>query len=247
MTRNTLSEWSSALPSKGGTSGPATAPSDALSEAAAPRRLALCVQYGCGLRAPDGWLNFDASPTLKFERFPILSRLYTKNRQRFPRNVIPGDILKGLPVPDGSCDRVYASHVLHHLSLADFHRAIDNTYRILRPGGTFLCVVPDLQVLAERYLADSKQGSGQAATRFMLETCLGREQRRRTLWAFLIEWLGASRPLWMWDCPSLAAALRAHRFQNIRPCYLDQLPDHRFQDVVDASRFAEAVALAGER
>lgn len=30
----------------------------------------LFVQYGCGLAAPDGWINFDASPRLRFERLP---------------------------------------------------------------------------------------------------------------------------------------------------------------------------------
>jgi hypothetical protein len=29
------------------------------------------VQYGCGYSAPNSWVNFDASPTLRFERIPI--------------------------------------------------------------------------------------------------------------------------------------------------------------------------------
>jgi hypothetical protein len=57
------------------------------------------VQYGCGWSAPKEWTNFDASLTLKWERLPILGR-YTKNSQHFPVNVRPGDIVKGLPVPD---------------------------------------------------------------------------------------------------------------------------------------------------
>jgi hypothetical protein len=35
------------------------------------------VQYGCGWSAPKEWVNYDASPTLKWERIPILGR-YTK-------------------------------------------------------------------------------------------------------------------------------------------------------------------------
>src|SRR5882724_7131927 len=30
------------------------------------------VHYGCLFCAPESWLNFDASPTLRFERIPIL-------------------------------------------------------------------------------------------------------------------------------------------------------------------------------
>ena len=58
----------------------------------------LRVQFGCGFTAPETWLNFDASPTLRVERLPLVSRLYTKNEQRFPPNVEYGDIVKGLPL-----------------------------------------------------------------------------------------------------------------------------------------------------
>ena len=54
------------------------------------------VNVGCGFDAGDGWLNFDASPTLRFERVPVLGRLYTKNDARFPESVRYGDIVKGI-------------------------------------------------------------------------------------------------------------------------------------------------------
>lgn len=87
----------------------------------------LFVQYGCHHCAPKTWQNFDASPTLRFERFPILGKLYTKNPTRFPENVEYGDIVKGLPLPSNSCDGVYASHVLEHLALEDIRVALKNT------------------------------------------------------------------------------------------------------------------------
>ena len=93
------------------------------------------VQYGCGWSAPKEWQNFDASPTLRFERLPIVGYLYTKNKSRFPNNVKYGDIVKGLPVPADSCKGVYCSHVLEHLSLDDFRVALRNTVTILQPGG----------------------------------------------------------------------------------------------------------------
>jgi hypothetical protein len=72
------------------------------------------IQYGCGLSAPREWTDFDASMTLKWERLPFLGKLTTKNAERFPENVKPRDIVKGLPVRDGLCRGVYASHVLEH-------------------------------------------------------------------------------------------------------------------------------------
>ena len=32
------------------------------------------LQYGCGWDALDGWLNFDASPTLRMERIPAVGK-----------------------------------------------------------------------------------------------------------------------------------------------------------------------------
>ena len=57
----------------------------------------LYVQYGCGWCAPEGWLNFDASPTLRFERLPMLGGLYTRNAERFPAAVRYGDIVRYRP------------------------------------------------------------------------------------------------------------------------------------------------------
>ena len=33
------------------------------------------VQYGAGNQAVEGWLNFDASPTLRIQKIPIIGRL----------------------------------------------------------------------------------------------------------------------------------------------------------------------------
>src|SRR5688500_9781215 len=118
------------------------------------------VQYGCGLCAPEGWLNFDASPTLRIQRVPGLGLIGRKFGPVFPPQVRYGAICRGLPVAEKSCDGVYCSHVLAHLSLEDCRAALKNTYRILRPGGTFRLVLPDLRVTVEEYLAsDSAEAS----------------------------------------------------------------------------------------
>src|SRR5690349_19387092 len=114
------------------------------------------VQYGCGLCAPDGWLNFDSSLTLKFERVPVIGRMYIRNAQRFPKNVRYGDIVSGLPLGASSCHGIYCSHVLEHLSLEDCRRALKNTFTYLAPGGIFRLIVPDLRKLATDYISSDK-------------------------------------------------------------------------------------------
>ena len=126
------------------------------------------VQYGCGYSAPREWLNFDASPTLRWERLPLVGSLWTKNADRFPANVRIGDIVAGLPVPERSCRGVYASHVLEHLALDDFHRALRNTHKILQEGGIFRLVVPDLEWAAREYVRRLDESRDPTAGDFLL-------------------------------------------------------------------------------
>jgi hypothetical protein len=200
----------------------------------------LYVQYGCGLSAPPGWLNFDASPTLWFERLPLLGRLYSKNAERFPANVRYGDIVRGLPIPADSCRGIYCSHVLEHLAAAEADLALAHTRQYLQPGGTFRLVVPDLRQLAAAYLADP---SSDASDRFMRDTNLGREQRPRNLPAFLKSWLGNSPHLWMWDEHSMAAKLSEHGFSEIRRAQFNDAEDRRFNEVEDRERFDGCLAM----
>src|SRR5437016_6228704 len=116
---------------------------------------ALYVQYGCGLCAPAGWVNFDVSPTLRLQKIPLLGRFVTHGGPTFPKNVRYGDIVRGLPVAPGSCAVIYCSHVLEHLSLADFRTALRRTYEYLHPGGVFRFVLPDLEKLARDYVDSS--------------------------------------------------------------------------------------------
>jgi SAM-dependent methyltransferase len=195
------------------------------------------IQYGCGHSAPAGWLNFDASFTLRVERFPLAGRFVRKNAQRFPANVVFGDIVQGLPVPDGSADGVYASHVLEHLSRTSMLVALRNTYRMLRPSGIFRLIVPDLEARARRYLADLESRQSDANDRFLRSSYLGAEADPKGLAGFASEKLGRSKHLWMWDYQAIDAALRATGFTSIRRCEMGDSGDPAFAAVEQHDRF----------
>lgn len=207
----------------------------------------LYVQYGCGLCAPENWINFDASPTLRLQRTPILNLLLGKLRPVFPANVRYGNVVRGLPLSTNSVKGVYASHVLEHLSLEDLEIALVETFRILAPGGIFRAVVPDLHLLASRYVDGVERGDSGASLFFMRETYLGQERHPKSLRAFVIEWLGNSRHLWMWDRSSLSTKLSEHGFVAIRPAAFNDSEDTRFAEVEDEGRFAGACAIEARR
>ena len=198
------------------------------------------LQYGCGMSAPKRWRNFDSSPTLRFERLPIVGGIYTKNTTRFPANVEYGDIVKGLPVSAGTCCAIYCSHVLEHLSLSDCKTALHNTQKLLRPGGIFRLVMPDLEYLARQYLA---QATPQAAHDFMTNAHLGQTTRSRGLAGALVAWLGNSLHLWMWDYQSLVPELTAAGFRGIRRASFGDSTDALFGDVEERGRWDNCLGV----
>lgn len=198
------------------------------------------VQYGCGLCAPAGWTNFDASPTLRLQSIPALGGLLTRGGPRFPRTVRYGDVVAGLPIDPGSCRAVYCSHVLEHLALEDCRRALRNTFAILAPGGTFRFVLPDMEQLVRAYVADDDP---EACHRLLRDARLGAETRPRGLRAFLRQWLGHSQHLWMWDFASMRHELEQAGFDAVRRARFGDAADPRFAEVEERGRWDDCLGV----
>jgi predicted SAM-dependent methyltransferase len=58
-------------------------------------------------------------------------------------------------VPSGSVDAVYSAHNLEHLFAHEVPQALAEFFRVLKPGGFALVILPDLQAIA-RLIADDK-------------------------------------------------------------------------------------------
>jgi predicted SAM-dependent methyltransferase len=200
------------------------------------------VQYGCGLSAPETWTNFDISPTLRLQKIPVLASV-ARRRVNFPKNVRYGDIVKGLPLAPGSCKAVYCSHVLEHLALDDFKVALRHTFELLRPGGIFRMVLPDLEHHARDYVAALASDEPKPSTKFMRETWMGLERRQRGMEGMLRAWLGNSMHLWMWDYRTLSAELVEAGFTRIRRARFGDSEEPRFKDVEDPTRWDPALGI----
>lgn len=197
------------------------------------------IHFGCGFCAPKSWRNFDASLTARFERIPIIGKLYTKNKSRFPENVEYGNIVKGLPIQRSTATLVYCSHILEHLSREDFRKALKNVYSLLKEEGIFRFVLPDLEYLAREYINDFQPD---AALKFMKNTRLGQE-KRLGLKGIIFAWLGNNQHLWMWDYRSIAQELKSAGFRDIRRAQLGDFSNELFNEVEGKGQWEKCIGV----
>jgi hypothetical protein len=123
-----------------------------------------------------------ASRSCRSTRADATSQATRGRHGRFPENILYWDIVGGLPLPNGSADLLYSSHVLEHLSLEDFRAALPNCRHTLHTEGTFRLVVPDLERMIDEYRAETDHD---AAIRFVANTGLGQTERPRGAAGFL--------------------------------------------------------------
>jgi len=202
------------------------------------------VQYGCALDAPQEWLNFDASPTLRLQKIPILGKFIIRRMKwvMFPDNVRYGDIVKGLPVSGNSCDLVYCSHILEHLSYEDLRTALANTFKILKPKGVFRLIVPDLESYIRQYVQDA---SDDASIKFLKETQLG-QIKKRTFFGQL-RYIWGSHHCWMWDFKALRKELAEAGFQNIRRMRGHDSQHAQFNEIEAEQRWKDSLVVECEK
>jgi predicted SAM-dependent methyltransferase len=135
--------------------------------------------------------------------------------------------------------RLYASHVLEHLAYEDALRALDNSYKALKPGGVFRLIVPDLAARARLYVARADRADPTAARDFMESTVLGERRRPKGLLRSLAAILGGYQHRWMWDEASMAGALAKAGFVDIRRCSFGDSGDPMFARVEQQGRFID--------
>ncbi len=195
----------------------------------------------------EGWENIDSSIYVKIATLPLIGNfiLSRMGMPIFPKGIKYGDLLKGLDIKPNSCELIFASHVLEHLSLSDFNLAINNLYSYLQPGGIFRIIVPDLEQYVKAYLADLSnfERSTKASHQFMEGSYLGNRHSRITLLQRCQEVLSNSRHQWMWDKSSLSDALSKHGFKNIHSCHYGEWSDARFELVEKKDRHWYAICL----
>jgi len=203
----------------------------------------LNVQFGCGFVTPEGWLNFDVSPTRFLSRIPFAKKLL--QLPSWPPGARFGDVVKGLPIPPKSCRRIYSDQVLEHLSLEDFRTALRNLRGVLMPKtGVFRGFVPSLEYAMKVYQDAQVRGEADAASQFVIATGMGHQRRRRGI-AALRNIFGNSAHLWAWDEAGMRKELEEAGFVDFKVVQYLTSGDPEFDRIENYSEYRHSIKSLG--
>jgi SAM-dependent methyltransferase len=112
----------------------------------------LRLHLGCGRNTLIGWLNAD----LHGWRLNDGEGWLVNRAKEIVLSINVGTT--PLPLPDGSCEFVYSSHMLEHLMHpVQTQLFMDEVHRVLSPGGTVRVVVPDAAVWLRGYVEQDER------------------------------------------------------------------------------------------
>jgi SAM-dependent methyltransferase len=105
----------------------------------------ICLHVGCGVPLPQSLHPAFHGPEWREIRLDIDPSV---------KPDIVASIVDMPMVASDSVDAVWSSHNLEHLHAHEVPRALAEFFRVLKPGGTALLAMPDLQKVAELIAAD---------------------------------------------------------------------------------------------
>ena len=89
------------------------------------------IQLGCGGNFLDGWLDTDIT--------------------LYDAKAVYMDLTKPFPIPDASFDRVFSEHAIEHIPYWSGQAMLQESFRILKPGGRIRISCPNFQFLLDLY------------------------------------------------------------------------------------------------
>lgn len=212
------------------------------------------LNLGCGLNAPEGWLNVDGSLQVVFVRRPKLKKflvglgVYPRSQAAimWPANIMRLDLRRQLPFENDRFSAVYSSHTLEHLVYEDAVNLIAECFRVLRTGGVCRIVVPDLAAAVQKYQQSSEQGIDDAADQLMDGLLLHSRSRESGVLGFYHRTFAYHQHKWMYDGQSLSRIMSKAGFIYVTnpACQVGRLLD--LQSVEDPGRVADGAGIVVE-
>lgn len=117
------------------------------------------VNIGSGPVGKLDWINLDWGILPLLSKIPWATAILVKlgflpasYNKPWPSNLHLHDCRKRLPFSDHSVDYIYTSHFLEHLPRYQATKLLYECRRILRSSGILRICVPDVRILAEKYV-----------------------------------------------------------------------------------------------
>lgn len=221
------------------------------------------LNLGCGLLAPQGWVNVDGSWNARLAKYPFIRRMLSFLRILPPgkieipwsSSILIHDVRRPLPFPDGSAAAIYASHVLEHLYFQEARKLLLESFRVLACGGVLRVVVPDLKAIVEEYLGEQPFGplskemaTLQPADRFNHRLLMRAPEPSSSNLVYRIyeAWQDFHSHKWMYDRDSLVALFKWAGFVHVQPkeCHVSCIDN--IHAVEDKSRILNGAGICVE-
>jgi SAM-dependent methyltransferase len=191
------------------------------------------IHIGCEFKIGRSWKNYDISITAQIEKIPLIRKIIKINPISYPKEVIYGNITQRPFCKNNEADNIYCSHALEHMTREGMQAALINIYFMLKPGGCFRLVVPDLETRVKKYLQN------QDCDAFIETIGFGKKKNDRTFKDFLRKMFGNSGHLWMYDYKSMQNYLAEAGFKNIKKCKIGDSGIDIFSEVEELHRFID--------
>lgn len=177
------------------------------------------VNIGCGINPTKNWINFDNSFSIKLAKknilFTILKLLgmlrkeQISNIQFIKENHIKwADATKKIPLPKNSCEVIYSSHMVEHLTKSELKQFLSEVKRVLHNGGIIRLAIPDLKYHINCYTKNLD------ADEFIKSLGLALKEHKSFKEKLQHLIIGDRGHKWMYDGKSMQRLLNENGFSN---------------------------------
>ncbi len=157
------------------------------------------IHMGCGNNYLDGWINTDFRPNAK--------RIFL-------------DITRRFTFPDNTFDYAFTEHVIEHVPYLAGKNLIQESFRVLKPGGTLRIVTPDINFLIALYQDEQKQ-LHKDYIKWNADLFV-REKAPHTALSVVNNFVRDWGHVYIYDIPTLKAEMEKIGFINIKTPALNQ-------------------------
>lgn len=187
------------------------------------------LNLGSGTECLDDWINIDNSFNARLAKCPrlryLLFKLNILSKKHYDvdwadhtHKIMIRDVSKKLPFDNESIDYIYSSHLIEHLNKEVGEKLLHECFRVLKKGGLFRLIIPDLELFANNYIKEitDTQNSIDNTDFLMSERFLDQlNMSDKTRIPLIIKILHPEHK-WMYDQYSLTALLTSCGFTSIR-------------------------------